>query len=381
LKSRSEHLTMMIIAGEESGDARGAEVMAALLAENPDLKFFGIGGDRMSKLGLDLIFHQRETAFLGFLEVARHLPFIYKVFQTLKNELVTRKPDLVLLVDYPGFNLRFARQAKRSGYKTAYYVSPQVWAWGGGRVKKMASFIDRMHVIFPFEEEIYAKEGMDVRFVGHPLKGTCSPDSDKDTFFQREKMDPARPVLGLLPGSREQELSRLLPEMSEAGRLLQLAMPELQVITGAAPSLTLKDYQKYGNTAPLTRHTHDVMAFADVVLVASGTATLETAIFKTPMVICYKMAAISYAIGRFLVKVENIGLANIVAGKRVVPELIQGAATAENMADQVGDLLNNKSNFQAMQQDLGLVGQRLGPPEAAKQVAHSLIEMMAVEDD
>lgn len=366
----------MVIAGEESGDARGAEVISALRTIDPAVSWFGIGGDRMAGLGVNLIYHMRDMAFLGFFEVIRHLPFIFRVYRHLLRELRTRNPDLVLLIDYPGFNLKFAKQARKRGFTTAYFVSPQVWAWGRGRVKKMAAFIDRMHVIFPFEEALYAESGIDVRFVGHPLVESCRPDTDRETFFRREGLDAGRPVIGLLPGSRRQEVQRLLPEMAAAAGILGKSRPDLQFITAKAPSMDAAVYAGLAPNLKTTGNTRDVMAYADVALVASGTATLETALFRTPMIICYKMARLSYLIGRLVVTVPHIGLANIVAGKGIVPELIQQRAAAPVMAEQLQRLLADKPRLQRMRDDLGKVAEKLGAAGAASRVAASLKELM-----
>lgn len=376
MTGKAEHRSIMVIAGEESGDARGAEVINALRDIDPDVTWFGVGGDRMAGLGVDCIYHMRDMAFLGFFEVIHHLPFILKVYRRLLRELRTRKPDLILLIDYPGFNLRFAKRAKKLGFTTAYFVSPQVWAWGSNRVKKMAGVIDRMHVIFPFEEALYAQSGIDVRFVGHPLVASCRPDSDRSTFLKREELDDSLPIIGLLPGSRRQEVQRLLPEMAAAARLMNRDSSGLQFITGKAPAMDDALYRELAPDLKTTAHTHDIMAFADIVLVASGTATLETALFQTPMIICYKMAPVSYLIGRLLVTVPHIGLANIVAGEGIVPELIQRQAAAPVMAAKLRELLAHTPLLRRIRASLAKVAERLGSPGAAVRVAESLKELM-----
>jgi len=370
----------MLVAGEESGDARAAELVRSLQKKHPDVTLFGIGGDRLAGLGVELIYHMKDMAFLGFGEVVRHLPFIMKVFRRLTEEMKIRKPDLVLLVDYPGFNLRLAGKAKQLGFPVVYYISPQVWAWGGGRVKKMARNIDRMLVVFPFEEKLYHKHGLDTRFVGHPLKDSPPPSMTRDEFFQRLGFDPDRPLVGLLPGSRRQEIERLLPRMTEAFHLVHTELKgKVQAALGQAPAIPESVYQEHvrKNTELITYtvHTRELMAYADVILVASGTATLETALFQTPMIICYRMAPVSYLIGRVLVRVPYIGLANIVAGRSVVPELIQGQASTRLMAQNLYDLLTRPEKREKMRKDLALVSSRLGQPGAAERAADAVLEV------
>ncbi len=372
--------SILIIAGESSGDIHGAGLIKAIQNQESSISFFGIGGDRMAEAGLDVICSVSEMSFLGFVEVVKHLPFIRRVFRKMVKLLEERKPCAVLLIDYPGFNLRFAKAAKKHGIPVIYYISPQVWAWGKRRVKKMARLVDRMIVIFPFEEGIYQKEGMDVQYVGHPLKDVVKTSLPKERFFGELRLDPTRPTVGLLPGSRKQEVDCLLPEMLKACSLLQKQIPHLQIIVGLAPTLSDEVYKsrlKDSIHVDLIRNkTYDVMAHSDLVLVASGTATLETAILGTPMIILYKMSTLSYWIGRLLVRLKCIGLVNIVVGKSVVPELIQGNVRAGKIAKEAMNILSDKKRRERMKRDLKEVSRILGERGATKRAAESVVELI-----
>jgi lipid-A-disaccharide synthase len=370
-----------IIAGEASGDLHGASLVRELKRRRPGLNFEGIGGDRMSEAGVKLVRHVREMAFLGFFEVIRHLPFIQKVLSEIRHLLDSRKPGAVILIDYPGFNLKIAKEARKRGIPVIYYISPQVWAWGKGRVAKIARRVDRMIVLFDFEEEIYRKAGMDVVFVGHPLKDTVRTSLSRAEFFQNNGLDPSRPLLGLLPGSRRQEVSHLLPEMIRAFNLMRAGSPGLQAVLGMAPTLSDQAYRSglsaAGEIRSVRSQTYEVMAYSDAVLVASGTATLETALLGTPMVILYKMSAGSFFIGRLLVHMENIGLANIVAGKRIVPELLQKDVTAEKIRAAALPLLTESGLRQRTRRDLNAAAEKLGKPGATERAADCILEFLS----
>lgn len=371
---------IMIIAGETSGDMHGAALMRAMKQQHERLHFFGIGGDRMIAQGLQPIVHASEIAFLGFIEIIQHLGFIRRVFQDAVSALEREQPDLVILIDYPGFNLRFAGKSKKLGFRNVYYISPQVWAWKKGRVRKMVQTIDRMLVILPFEETLYREKGMDVYFVGHPLKGELTPQKNRPKFFQDLQLQSDSPVIGLLPGSRKQEISKLLPEMSKACDIVRQHIPKAQFILGMAPHLTKDDYHPFLKHQELIRlvenDTYGIMAHADAVWVASGTATLETALMGTPMVICYKMAPVSYFLGKLLVKIKYIGLVNIIAGKKIVPELIQSQANREEMARTMIPLIQEQSVRKKMLEQLNRVAEQLGEPGASQRAAALILEML-----
>jgi lipid-A-disaccharide synthase len=373
--------SILIVAGEASGDLHGAALVSEVKKRRPDCAFFGIGGDEMSRAGVETVFHARQMAFLGFFEVLKHYPFIRRVFRTLSDLVDARKPDCAVLIDYPGFNLRFADRMHKRGIPVFYYISPQVWAWGRGRVKKMARSIDRMAVIFPFEEGIYNKAGIPVRYVGHPLKDRIKTVMSKSDFFKELGLNPDHPTVGLLPGSRNQEVQKLLPEMMGAYHRLAEGIPQLQALIGLAPTLSRSELLRHApdhsaSIRIVEGRTYETMAHSDAVMVASGTATLETALLGTPMVILYKMSPISYFIIKRLVKIESIGLANIVAGKKVATELIQKEANAERIADAIRPLfLDEKENTRA-RGELKIVSEKLGEGGASARAAEWLIEML-----
>ena len=383
MKSWNREKTICIIAGEASGDMHGASLVRELKKRRPNLSFTGIGGDRMSEAGVHLVRHVREMAFLGFFEVVKHLPFIRRVLSEIRSLMDSRHPIAVILIDYPGFNLKIAKEAKKRGIPVIYYISPQVWAWGKGRVKKIAKRVDRMIVIFDFEEAIYREAGMDVVFVGHPLKDAVRAAVSKKTFFRNAGLDPRKPLLGLLPGSRSQEVRKLLPEMVRAFQLMRADVHGLQAVAGLAPTLGDQVYAPFLSDAKEIRsvrsRTYEVMAYSDAVLVASGTATLETALSGTPMVILYRMSAGSFFIGKLLVHMQNIGLANIVAGRRIVPELLQRDVTAEKIRAAAVPLLTDVKLRLEIRRNLNEAVKKLGRPGATGRAADRIIEFLSSE--
>ena len=368
-------MRVMIVAGEASGDLHGAGVVKELKARMPDADIFGIGGDKMQNAGMQLVFHVRELSFMGFWEVIQHLPLLRSVERTMAALLKARKPDVVLLIDYPGFNLRFAQVARREGVTVMYYISPQVWAWNPGRVRKMKELIRKMFVVFPFEVPIYEREGIDVEFVGHPLLEVLSEPQRRPEFCKRWGLEERGKIVGLFPGSRKQEIERIFPAMLGAARMLNRDQGA-QIVVGASPSLDIDYLRSFlRGDFPVTivqNATYDVMKNSDVALVTSGTATLETGYYQTPMIVVYKTSALTYLIGRLLVRVKNIGLVNIVAGSGIVPEYIQWKATPANLAAETADLLNNDDRRKKIAQSLRIVRDRLGTPGASARVANAI---------
>jgi lipid-A-disaccharide synthase len=302
------------------------------------------------------------------------------VKRTLETVLRYRKPEVVLLIDYPGFNLRFAATAKRCGAKVVYYISPQVWAWHKSRIKKMRGVVDNMLVIFPFEVELYRKEGVDAEFVGHPLLEVLKSDLDRKGFFKRFGLNPEKKLLGLLPGSRKQEIEMIFPEMLKAARVI--AQEEgMEIAVAVAPTLQEKYFETFYNLDGvhlITGASYEVMDHADFALVTSGTATLETGLFGTPMVVVYKTSWPTYIIGRALIRVKNIGLVNIVAGKQIVPEFIQHRATAANLAKEALKILRNERLLATIREELSKVKGRLGEIGASHRVAERILHVASV---
>ena len=369
---------VLFVAGEASGDLHGAGVVRALRELAPDVAAAGVGGDLMAREGMRLVHHNRDLSFMGFLEVAKNLGTIRRLERELDREIAARRPDVVVLIDYPGFNLRFARRVKRRGIPILYYVSPQVWAWNRGRVKTMARLIDRMKVVFPFEVELYRSEGMNVEFVGHPLAEHLSDVAPRAEFLAAHGLDPGKKLIGLFPGSRPLEIERILPVMVDAARNL-VRTHGVQAALGVAANLgadAIRPYLPPGAQVAVLEHaTHGLMAHADVALVASGTATLETGWFGTPMIVVYRTSPVSYAIGRTLVHLPYIGLVNIVAGKKVVPEFVQGEMTAGRLAEEAGALLVDGPRAARMREELAAIRERLGGPGASLRVARGILEL------
>ena len=366
----------MVIAGEASGDMHAAGVVRELKRAVPSIDVFGMGGDGLALEGMDLTVHMTHMAFMGFVEVVRHMRTILRVQQALEQQLDLRKPDVVLLVDYPGFNLRFAQIARRRGIPVLYYISPQVWAWHRGRVRKMKHLIDKMHVIFPFEVDIYVRAGIPVEFVGHPLVERLKAGSSREDFFAMNGLRTDRKLLGLFPGSRAQEIERILPTMIAAAQALSARM-DLQVAIGVAPNLgrdVLAAYLPPSGDVRLVEHaTYDLMQHADAAIVTSGTATLEAGWFGTPMAVVYKTSPLTYAIGRMLVDVDHIGLVNIVAGRGIVPEFVQHQCTPARLTAALAPLLEDDRAAHRMRSDLSVIRERLGAGGASARVAASIL--------
>lgn len=369
---------VLIVAGEASGDLHGSSVVRALKRLSPGAAIAGVGGENMRREGTEIVHDIADLAFMGFAEVIRNLGTIRNLRRLLVGELEHRRPDVVVLIDYPGFNLRFAREAKSRGIPVLYYISPQVWAWHRGRVKKMKGLVDRMKVVFPFEAGLYREEGIDVEFVGHPLVERIGTTCTRAEFFRKSGLDPAKKLLGLFPGSRRQEIHRILPEISRAARVL-CSGRDLQCAIGVAPNLGKEFVGAYNNAGPSTvmveNGTYDLMAYADAAIVTSGTATLETGWFGTPMAVVYRTSPLTYWIGRLLVNVRSIGLVNIVAGKAVVPEFIQGAMTAGNVAAAVGRFLDDRPVADALRRELSVIREKLGGPGASERVARGILSL------
>ncbi len=376
---KSKKHTILIIAGEKSGDIHAGNLVSEILKYDNTLKFYGIGGEKMKKAGVELLYHIKDMAFLGFIEVIKHLPFIRRVFKNMSKSLDKRNPDLVILVDYPGFNIRFAKKAKNRNIPVVYYISPQVWAWNKKRVDTIAKRISKMVVIFPFEVELYKSKGVDVSFIGHPLKDIVKPTCSKKDFFKQQDLDLSKPTICLLPGSRKQEVQRILPKMIKGLSILRKKIPQLQGIIAMVDTLDKRIYLsivKDEKISLITNKTYDVINHSDAAMVASGTATLETAILETPMVILYKMSFFSYLIGKSLVKLDNFGLVNIVAKKMIAPELLQHQVTGKNIAEKIYPLLIDDKRISNLKKELKQVNKLLGSPGANKRGAEVILNIL-----
>ncbi len=368
---------IMIVAGETSGDLHGSVLVREILQRDPGAEIVGIGGPRMAESGMTCFYSTNQMAILGFTEVVRHFPFIRHVHAHLTRELDARRPDLLILTDYPGFNLRFAKQAKMRGIPILYYISPQVWAWGKKRVAKIARLVDKMAVIFDFEEKIYRDAGVDVTFVGHPLLDSLRFDWDRSQFLSAVGLTEDTRIFGLLPGSRPQEVQKLLPEMIQTYLHLKKSFPELRGIVSQSPQLEPSFYDSFlSNDLILTPQTHALMQNSHFMMVASGTATLEAALYGTPFAVVYKISELSYLIGKLLISVDHIGLVNIVAGKRIVPEFIQHDFTSKKMAPTIEKILSDVERYRRIQTDLSGIRKKLGAPGASARVAEIALSMV-----
>ena len=373
--------TIFISAGEASGDAHGAGVVAELRKRFPEAELFGIGGDRMAAAGLELLEHSRRMSFMGFAEVVRHLPFIWRVRRRVLAEIRRRRPELVILIDYPGFHFSLLRELEphrgsdeKWKPKILYYIAPQVWAWKAGRAKELARLADHIAVIFPFEVPIFERLGGKVSFVGHPLLDEVEETVPRGQFLKGLDLEPDDRVVGLFPGSRKQEIRRHLPVLLEAAKILRKFQPELRFILAETPGVPPRLYKKIlrGRGAGITRAfgvSHAVLAHANASLVKSGSTTVEAAYFGNPFVVFYKTSPLTFAIGKRVVKVPFIAMPNLLVGEQAVRELIQDEATPDNLVGALIPLLNVPAEVEACRARLKKVREAMGEPGAAKRVA------------
>jgi len=376
----------MLIAGEPSGDLQASLLLEQLQELRPQWSFFGVGGERMVRHGFERLVGVEDLALIGFAGVLRKLLFFRRLFSRMLDVLPERRPDAVILVDYPGFNLRFACRARERGYRVLYYIAPQVWAWGESRVKKLRDCVDLLVTVFPFEKEYFHNRGVNVRRVGHPLLSIVKPSVAKDEFFSRMGIPSAAKTIALLPGSRASEVDRHLPVMLAAAAILSKDNPPIVPVIARSPGVPAERIRDiaahWGITEPLiTEDIYSAVAAADLALVKSGTATVECAMLGTPFVVMYKTGKINYQIARRLIKTELIAMVNLVAGKAVVPEFIQHAATATNLAQAAGELLTNEAYRLTVIENLRRVREKLGPPGGARQAAEIVVDWLEGADD
>jgi lipid-A-disaccharide synthase len=371
---------VMVIAGEASGEARAARLVEELHQLYPQTSFFGIGGERMRAAGVDILVDCREMAVLGLIEVLRHYRRINGVLEQMRELLRSERPDLLILVDYSGFNLRLAPTARELGIPVLYYISPQVWAWRKKRVYKIREVVDQMVVVFPFEVPLYEKAGVPVQYVGHPLLDEVHSDLDRDTALREFGLDPARPSIGLFPGSRRNELQRLLPTLLEAAERIHAERPEIQFLLPQASTLDKVEIDTFlaRHSLPITvikDRFYDVTRACDAIATASGTATLEIALMGVPLVVVYRISSLSYLIIRRLVKLKHIAMCNIVAGEEVAKELLQGEVTAERVSEELLRLLEPQVHAETTAR-LNKIRETLGEPGGAARAAQIAAEML-----
>ncbi len=363
-----------IIAGEASGDLHGSNLMLALLKNDPNAEFRIFGGDRMAALpNTTLVKHISEMSFMGFVEVALNLRTISKNMKACKDDIAAYKPDLVVLIDFPGFNLRIAEFAKSIGLKTAYYISPKVWAWNTKRVFKIKKYIDKLYTILPFETEFFKKYDYEVEYVGNPLKDAISVYQYDSNFRANHQLDE-RPILAILPGSRKMELDKILPNMLLSANQFS----NYQIVIAGASNLPESYYTKFN----LQQHkiifgkTYDILANANMAMVTSGTATLETALFRVPQVVCYRANALSVRIAKLLVDIKFISLVNLIMDKKVVTELIQEDCTPENISKELQALAEGNPDRTTMLNQYDSLLQKVGEPGASERAAKSMFNFI-----
>ncbi len=347
-----------IIAGEVSGDLHGANLMKEIKRVDANAVIRCWGGDKMQAAGGKLVRHYRELAFMGFWEVLTNLSVILKNIAFCKKDIAEFQPEAIILIDYPGFNLRIAKFASRAGYKVIYYISPQVWAWHANRIKKIKKYVDRMYVILPFEQEFYRKWNYEVSFVGHPLLDAIAQKIPNHQFREENGLND-QPIIAILPGSRKQEILKMLPVMVQLATIYK----DLQFVVGVVSHIDRSFYEqlvKGDNVKFLEDNTYDLLEQAEAAIVTSGTATLETALFDIPQVVCYKGNKLSFALGKWLVDVKFIALVNLIMDKEVVTELIQNDFTIDNLKNNLDKILFDKEvrktmidNYQQLKLKLG----------------------------
>ncbi len=370
---------IMIVTGEASGDLHGSHLVRALKKQLPDSEICGVGGSHLKNEGISLLSSSDELAVVGVSEVLKKLKTIFGVYKRLSRYLREQRPDVLILVDYPEFNLRLARVAHKLRIPIGYYISPQVWAWRSGRVELIRRLVTKMIVIFPFEREFYKKYDVDVEWVGHPLVESVVSSLTREEFCQQHSLDPVKPIVGILPGSRESEVERLLPVMLDAAQTLHQQEAHIQFVLPIASSL--EQSALFDNTLPpyvhLTRQqTYETINAADLIVTASGTVTVETALLETPMIITYIVSPLTYWLGRMFINVPFIGMVNLIAGKQVAAELIQDMVTADTIGHKVLRLLHDPEKLERIRQELQTVRKKLGEPGAPERAAAVIMNIL-----
>lgn len=372
---------VMIIAGEASGDMYGAKVVEAAHRLDTPVHFFGIGGPRMRAAGVATLVDATEMAVMGVFEVISHLPVILRAYKLCRKMLFERKPDLLILIDYPGFNLRLAALAKKSGVKVLYFITPQVWAWHSSRVKKIARLVDHAAVIFPFEVPLFEQAGLPATFVGHPLLDMAFATVSREEALADFGLDGGGEIIGLFPGSRTREINSLLPVMLQAAEILKKEFPDARFILPLAPGVDrglINGFLTRFNleVKVIENRNYDVIQACDAIIAASGTVTMEIALFGVPMVIIYKTSPLTYPLAKLLVNVDHVGICNIVAGERVVPELLQNEAEPVRVAAEISRYLVDGQYRSSVSAKLLHVRNMLGEPGAPARVAAIAMQLM-----
>jgi len=380
---------VVVITGEASGDLYGGRLARAIKELLPEVELEGMGGSNMFEAGVNLRFDMANLSAIGAIEIINTIPRFFCRLKEVSNYLKTTAPDLLILIDFPEFNMRLAKVAKRLCIPTIYYIPPTAWAWRRGRAKIIAKSIDKVISIFDFETKVYLEAGNNVEFVGHPLLDIAIAKMTKEEACKIFNLDPTKKIIGILPGSRKKEIKVLLPIMLSAVEKIRLSMPDAQFVLPLASTLSLKDISDFGfllrkilrmrisDFAIVENYTYEVMNISDLLIVASGTATLEAACFQTPMIIVYKLNWLTWQLGKLLVHTGGfIGLPNIVLGKQIVPELLQGKANPQDISQCALDLLKDEKKKQQMIKELRQVREKLGSPGASHRAAEAVVKWL-----
>ena len=379
---------IMIVAGEASGDLHGANLVRAMRQQAPHLHFCGMGGTELMQAGVELLCDAAKMAVVGAVEVLSHLGDILRARRTLINRLRHRRPALLILIDYPDFNLLLARTAKQLGIPVFYYISPQVWAWRSGRVRTIKRLTDRVAVILPFEQTFYARHGMQVDFVGHPLMDSVTPGITPAQFKVQHGIDPSRPVIGLLPGSRRKEVAALLPDFLAAAGLIAASHPQAVFLLPQAPTISRSLLEEHGLAAwqqqldirVIAEDRYAMMASCNAAVAASGTVILELAILGTPTVAAYRTSPHTYWLGKLLIRnLRFFTLVNLIGERAILPELLQDAVTPERIAQEISVLLDNAQVCADMLDGMAEVRQRLGGSGASERAAALALSLLIPE--
>lgn len=372
---------LFIVAGESSGDARAGEIIKEIKKHSPETVFEGLGGTQMKMSGTKIIFDLPSVAVIGLTDVLKKYFFFRKILFQALDRIKEIRPDAVILVDYPGFNLRLAKKIHALGIPVIYYVSPQVWAWANWRVKKIARIVDKMLVILPFEVDFYKKTSLDVEFVGHPLVDSFQPSGTRTEIISKLNLSHDTRIITILSGSRHSEIKKLLPVFIQAAEKLHAFLPNTHFLISKAPHLSEEDYTKELANVSFSytlsaENMHNLITVADFCWVTSGTATLETTLGLTPYIIAYKTTWLTYFLARHLITIPYIGLANIIAGEKIIPEFIQHDAHPETIAHETKFILENPDAKKTMVAKLQSVKEKLGEPGAASRVARAIMSFL-----
>ncbi|MBI4469868.1 MAG: lipid-A-disaccharide synthase [Acidobacteria bacterium] len=380
-------MNLMIVAGEASGERHGADLIQAIRACSPSikLKFFGSGGPAMREAGAETLVDVSDVSIIGPVEIALGWNKLLRAYRTLRDAALHRRPAAVILIDWPEFNLRLVKALKRAGIRTIYYISPQLWAWRRGRIRIVKRYVDRMLVILPFEVDFYRDHGVEVSFVGHPLLDTVRPSLDRTAFFDKYQLRPEIPLVSLLPGSRQSEIGQILPPLTRAAELaaarhqVQYLIPLASTISRSSAERMLERLRRDSGALSLKLAEHDTwnaLAHSTLAVVASGTATLEAALLETPLIVVYRGLEINWRLIRPLIHLDTFSLVNLIAGRTIVPELIQHDLTPEKLAEEMLTLLRDPARRLSMTEDLKAVRTRLGEGNAARRAATEILQFL-----